>query len=189
MRDKVLLAGLFAVAVLAWLPTSERSVVLAGGSGPQTSTASMQVFVTVPTTGGITNVNNLDFGTFDNSSPVDGNTTLNVNVSNGTPFNLSLDWGSNFNSDGGGLRTMVQSGGEGPAQPIATAIPYKLYSDLNVTEWGDFGKGGTYPAGNAVFDTGTGVDQTFTIYGQIPLMAVSPAPGFYFDFVTVTLEF
>ena len=65
----------------------------------------------------------------------------------------------------------------------ANAVNYSLYRDALRTQlWGQ--TIGT----DTVAGTGSGANQTLTIYGRVPAQAVPP-PGTYSDAVTITVEF
>jgi spore coat protein U-like protein len=99
--------------------------------------------------------------------------TLKVVCTNTTPFDIGLDGGT---SSGGSVaqRLLINSG---------NTINYNLYtSNAFSTIWGNTVHTDT------VASTGTGTEQTFTIYGRVPSQA-TPAPGTYTDLVTVTITY
>ncbi|MBS0432873.1 MAG: spore coat protein U domain-containing protein [Proteobacteria bacterium] len=107
------------------------------------------------------------------TSAVNATTTLGVQCSNGTPYNVGLDAGSN----GGGninARKMVLG---------ANSIAYQLYQNsARTTVWGN--TVGT----NTVAGTGNGNSQSLTVYGGVPAQVTPPA-GTYNDTITVTVTY
>ena len=107
------------------------------------------------------------------TSAVPATTTLGVQCSNGTPYNVGLDAGLN----GGGninARKMVQG---------ADSIAYQLYQNSGrTTVWGN--TVGT----NTIAGTGTGNSQSLTVYGNVPAQATPPAAT-YNDTITVTVTY
>jgi spore coat protein U-like protein len=99
-----------------------------------------------------------------------------VTCSQGTPYNIALDAGQNFD----GSRKI----GNG-----VDAIPYALcqYGPC-VGQWGDASYGDTYSAGYSLADTGNGASQSHTVYGW--LLGTGPvSPGNYTDVVNVTVYY
>lgn len=107
------------------------------------------------------------------TSAVNATTTLGVQCSNGTPYNVGLDGGQN---SGGNInaRKMVLG---------ARSIAYQLYQNAaRSTVWGN--TVGT----NTVAGTGNGNSQSLTVYGQVPAQTTPPA-GTYNDTVMVTVTY
>lgn len=107
------------------------------------------------------------------TSAVNATTTLGVQCSNGTPYNVGLDAGQN---SGGSItaRKMVLG---------ANGISYQLYQNAaRSTVWG------TTIGTNTVAGTGTGNTQSLTVYGSVPAQTTPPA-GTYNDTVTVTVTY
>lgn len=104
---------------------------------------------------------------------VNATSTLGVQCSNGTPYNVGLDAGANA---GGNInaRSMVLGG---------NSVAYQLYQNsTRSTVWGNT------IGSNTVAATGTGNTQSLTVYGQVPLQATPPA-GTYSDTVNVTVTY
>ena len=115
----------------------------------------------------------LSFGAYSPGSPALGSAPVSVNCSNGAPYQVSLGSGQNAN---GVTRRMA--GGTGGY------LNYFLYSNSGRTvAWGD----GT-ALGSRVNGTGSGNNQTLTVYGRIPGAQAVP-PGSYSDSVVVTVEY
>jgi spore coat protein U-like protein len=107
------------------------------------------------------------------TSAVNATTTLGVQCSNGTSYNVGLDAGLN----GGGninARKMVLG---------ANSVAYQLYQNSGrTTVWGN--TVGT----NTVAGMGTGNSQSLTVYGTVPAQTTPPA-GTYNDTITVTVTY
>ena len=102
----------------------------------------------------------------------DANTPLHIQCTNTTPFTIGLDAGT---TTGGAISQRLLTSG-------SATVNYNLYtSAAYATIWGMTG-------GALVSSTGTGADQTFTVYGRVPAQT-TPAPGTYTDTVTVTVTY
>jgi spore coat protein U-like protein len=104
---------------------------------------------------------------------LDATSSVTVTCTNAAPYTVALD---------GGL-----SGATNPAQrklsQAAQTITYGLYLDANRTApWGDS------VGVNTASGTGSGLAQTLTIYGRVP-MQNTPAPGTYADTVVMTISY
>lgn len=117
--------------------------------------------------------NPLDFGNVGLlTSAIDATTTLEVQCSDGTPYNVGLNAGQN----GGNVdaRRMVLG---------ANAISYQLYRDSSRTQvWGDTVDTDT------VAGSGTGNPQSLTVYGRVTVQPTPPA-GNYNDTIVVTVTY
>jgi spore coat protein U-like protein len=104
----------------------------------------------------------------------DQTTTVAVQCTNTTPFNIGLDAGV-----GGGtitVRKLLNT------SSIAT-VNYTLWQDSgHTTNWGNT------VSTDTVSDTGNGASRNYTVYGRIPPQT-TPAPGTYADTVTVTVTY
>ena len=120
--------------------------------------------------------NSLDFGTISAVSIVNSaSTTISVNCPVKTSFTIGLS-GGNTAAVEPAARQM--SNGK-------NSLAYGLYTDSALkTTWG--GAMGT--AGSMVSDTGTGVGQSFTVYGKITAVSLPP-PGNYSDTVVVVVTY
>ncbi|MDP1792058.1 MAG: spore coat U domain-containing protein [Methylibium sp.] len=107
------------------------------------------------------------------SVPIDASSTLTVRCTNTTPYSVALDAG--LHAGGGavfGSRSMSN---------CAQTIGYQLYLDSGrATVWGN-GTAGSSP----VAGTGTGSNQSLTIYGRLPSLT-GAVPGNYSDTVTIS---
>ncbi|CUJ69915.1 Csu type fimbrial protein [Achromobacter xylosoxidans] len=106
---------------------------------------------------------------------VTANAQVTVRCTNNNAFAVALNGGSVANN------VMARKMKHATA---ADTVAYQLYQDANyATVWGDGVTGGTTLNG-----TGTGANQTFTVYGRVPAQA-TPRPGNYSDTVLVTITF
>jgi spore coat protein U-like protein len=132
------------------------------------------VQVTIVATCTINSASTLNFGSqgvF--TANVDQSSTIQVQCTNTTPYNIGLDAGV-----GSGATVAVRKMTSGGA-----TVNYTLYSDSgHTTVWG------TTIGTNTVAATGNGAAQSYTVYGRIPAQT-TPAPGTYADTVTVTVTY
>jgi spore coat protein U-like protein len=156
-------------------------LVLATGSAfAGTATSNMSVTATVTANCTIT-ANALNFGTYDpivvNAAvPLNGNTTINVTCTNGSPATITLGQG------------LTPAGGSTAAAPLrqmsnfGLRLAYALFQDnANTIVWGD-------TAGTGVASNGTGVSVAVNVYGQVAAGQNVPA-GAYGDTVVATITF
>jgi spore coat protein U-like protein len=121
----------------------------------------------------------LNFGTLGVLGGISGNTinygstSVAVQCTNTTPYDIGLDAGNN-----GGTTTTRLLKGSGSA-----TVQYKLWQDAgHTTNWGN--AVGT----DTAHQIGNGQSQSYTIYGSIPAQT-TPAPDTYTDTVTVTVTY
>jgi len=123
----------------------------------------------------IVSTNTLDFGTSGViSANIDATANFSVRCTNTTPYTIGLDVGTTL---GGtiAVRKMIGSGTE--------TVDYAMYTDsARTANWDDIG------GANTSAGTGTGADQTLTVYGRVPVQT-TPAPDTYTDLVTVTVSY
>jgi spore coat protein U-like protein len=104
----------------------------------------------------------------------DASTTLSVQCTNTTPYNIGLSAGLGTGATVAS-RKMTGTGG--------ALVNYTLYSDTNrTTVWGQ--TVGT----DTVSASGSGAAQSYTVYGRVPVQT-TPAPGAYTDTITVTVTY
>jgi spore coat protein U-like protein len=107
------------------------------------------------------------------NADVDATTTLQVQCTSTSPYNVGLDAGQ---ASGATVSTRRMTFG-------AATVSYALYRDAGRTlNWGQ--TIGT----DTLAGTGTGVSQTITVYGRVPVQT-TPAPGTYTDTVAVTVTY
>jgi spore coat protein U-like protein len=115
----------------------------------------------------------LGFGNYIQTAASLSSASVTVNCSSTAPYQVSLGAGANLL---GGTRRM--------AGPAGARLDYALYSDgARSVPWGD----GTL-LGARLGGTGSGGNQTLTVYGTIPA-GQAPTPGGYSDSVLVTVEY
>jgi len=134
-------------------------------------------FTTQITLGAACNVNsasNIDFGSHGVlTADVPGTSTIKVQCTNTTTYNIGLDAGG---GTGATVADRLMSNG-------SNTVKYSLYQDSgHATVWGN-----TITT-DTVSSTGTGAEQSFTVYGLVPAQT-TPAPGIYNDTVNVTVTF
>lgn len=117
---------------------------------------------------------NLNFGSLSLlNANVDATSTVTVQCTNTTPFNVGLNAG---NGSGATVAARKMTNG-------TKTIVYSLYQNAaRTTVWGN--TVGTDTASG----TGTGSTQPLTVYGRVPAQA-TPAPGTYTDTIVVTVTY
>lgn len=106
-------------------------------------------------------------------SAIHGEASIRVSCTSRTVYSVSLDNG--ITGTAPASRRMTSAGGDG--------VTYALYRNPGRTAlWG------SAPAGLSVTGTGTGSEQTLTVYGLVPAQA-TPRPGSYSDRIVVTLTY
>lgn len=124
----------------------------------------------------------LNFGTTGSiiAAAIDATATITVQCTNTTPYSVSLDNGQNAS---GSQRQMIS--------PAGQYVSYRLYTDAAYSQaW----TATTSPtsctsgANTCYLGTGTGSNQSVTVYGQVPPQS-APAAGTYADTVVVTVTF
>jgi spore coat protein U-like protein len=150
-------------------------------TGSQTASTSATATATV--TGNCTvSASAMSFGT--SSSPISANVdatgTITVLCSNGAAYSLGLDNGTNFSGSTRRMRLGATS----------NYVSYGLYTDTGrslawtTTTSTTSCTGGT---NTCSLGTGTGANQTVTVYGRVP--AQTPAVGSFTDTVVVTVTY
>lgn len=151
------------IAIVSTLALASTTALAASG------TASFDVGIQVLSSCSISASNmtfsSISTGTTSNS---DATSSLTVNCSNGTPYTIALDNGTNYSA---GRR--LASG--------ASYINYYLYSDSGrATQWNTTAiKSGT----------GSGSDQTITVFGRVPSGQSVTNTGLYADTVIATITY
>ena len=142
-------------------------------TGGSTSQFSFTVTATVTTSCNI-NATSLGFGSAGVlSANVDATSTVTPQCTNTTPYNIGLNAGT---APGATVTTRKMSSG-------GNTISYSLYSNSGrTTNWGN--TVGTDTVGG----TGTGSNQTLTVYGRVPAQS-TPAPASYSDTIIVTTTY
>jgi spore coat protein U-like protein len=115
----------------------------------------------------------LAFGTYIPTGASNGNTTISVTCTTGTPYNIALDKGAN----GASVSTRQMKNG-------ANLLNYALTRDSS----GGAQNFGETSGTDAAAGTGTGAAVATTVYGQIPA-GQFVVPGSYSDTVNVTVSY
>jgi spore coat protein U-like protein len=150
------------------------AVMLSGSAFGSTTTTTFQSQITVTANCTILSAATLNFGSQGVlTANVDQTSTLQVQCTNTTPYNIGLNAGT---ASGATVTTRQMTSG-------GVTVNYSLYSDSGrATNWGN--TVGT----DTVSSTGTGALQSFTVYGQVPAQT-TPAPATYTDTITVTVTY
>jgi spore coat protein U-like protein len=156
-------------------------VVGAGQAAATTTTSTFSVQLQITAQCVINSTATLNFGSAGvlggaaGTTNTDQTTSIGVQCTNTTPYNVGLDAGTTV---GGSTTTRLLLNAS-----TSETIQYKLYTNSgHTTNWGN--AVGT----DTVSGTGTGSTQSFTIYGRVPPQA-TPTPGAYADTVTVTVTY
>jgi len=146
-----------------------------------TTTQQFQVQLTIQAECVIRSTATLNFGTLGvlggagGTTNNDATTTVAVQCTNTTPYDIGLDAGTTS----GGSTTTRRLVGSGSS----ATVQYKLYTDpTHATNWGNA------VGVDTASKTGNGASQSYTIYGRIPPQT-TPAPDTYSDTVTVTVTY
>lgn len=147
---------------------------LAPDTRAQTSTSTFAVTATVLPSCTVAGGVPLAFGVVTPGVQQDGNVLVSAVCTVGTPYTLALDAGTGSGATVASRR--MTSGGD--------TLEYALYQDAaRTTPWGD-GTAGTSTRSS----TGTGLQQSFTVYGRVPSSAAA-AVGTYADTITITATY
>ncbi len=140
-----------------------------------TTTNTFQAKITIQDDCEITSPTDLDFGTSGLlNANIDQTSTFVVKCTENTSYDIGLNEGT---TSGGTTTTRKMTDGNG------NTVDYQMFSDSGrTTNWGD--TVGT----DTVAATGTGADQTYTVYGRVPPQDTPPA-GNYTDTVTITVTY
>jgi spore coat protein U-like protein len=138
-----------------------------------TATSTFTVQVTIVANCTVNSASTMNFGSNGVlTADVPQTSTLAVQCTDTTPYNIGLDKGAN------GASVAVRQMKSGSA-----TVNYSLYTDSgHTTVWGNTVSTDTVSA------TGNGASQSYTVYGLVPAQT-TPAPGTYTDTVTVTVTY
>lgn len=145
-----------------------------GSAAATTTTSTFTVQMTITSSCVINSASTLNFGSSGViSANVDQTSTIQVQCTNTTPYNIGLNAGTGTGATVA-ARKMTSSG---------NTITYSLYTDSGrTTVWGN--TVGT----DTVSATGSGAAQSYTVYGRVPAQT-TPAPATYSDTITVTVTY
>ncbi|MCR4265400.1 spore coat U domain-containing protein [Nitratireductor sp. ZSWI3] len=146
-----------------------------GSASAQTATTQFNVQITINAECQINAASDLDFGASGViGAAIEATSAIAVQCTNGTTYDIGLNEGQ------GAGATVADRAMTGPN---SEDVAYSLYTDAAHTDvWGN--TIGT----DTVAGTGTGSEQTYTVFGQVPAQA-TPTPGTYTDIITVTLTY
>jgi spore coat protein U-like protein len=154
---------------------------IGGPAGATITQSTFGVQLTIQAQCVIRSAATLNFGTVGVLGGVGGTTntdqtsTIAVQCTNTTPFDIGLDAGT---TTGGSIATRKLL-----STTTSATVNYKLYSEsTHTTNWGNT------VGGDTVTDTGNGASVNYTVYGRIAPQT-TPAPGSYADTVTVTVTY
>ena len=137
-----------------------------------TTTFNVKIVITESCDIHTTAATDVDFGTHARSTTAQQTATgtLTVNCTDGTPYNIGLDNGSNFS----GTRRMSDGG--------TNYLGYGLFRDsAHSLAWG------TTIGTNTLTGTGTAANQVISVYGQT--VDTNAPAGSYSDIVTATVTY
>ncbi|MFV9475001.1 spore coat U domain-containing protein [Advenella sp. RU8] len=132
---------------------------------------------------GTNGIATLAFGSKDPfQANVAGQTDLKVTCTKGAPYDIGLDAGLNESTSDDVSTRRMKGITSTPVDNTGEYVPYNLFQDaVHSTVWGNTIDNDT------VESTGTGAQQTFTIYGLVP--STNYTVGDYKDTVTATVTF
>ncbi len=162
---RLCLASLFAAIAIACCGLAIRP--LQAEAGTAAGTLTVQLTITSSCTIGAATLNfGSDAGTSLLSTALTANTTVSVTCTNGSPYAIGMGQGSYYSSG-----NRMANG--------TNYIPYALYQNSSLTTpWTTAASSTTCTTtGDCDLGTGNGTAQTYTIYGQVPTVAVAAAPG------------
>ena len=168
-RASLILTSVMAAALL---PGLADAAVYGNGSKAAAFDVSMRIIADC-TIG----ANGIDFGQTQGvlTQAITGNSSINVTCTNTTPYNIGLSAGTGTGSTG---TTRYLSG----TGANTSTVRFNLYQAPGSGQWGN--TQGTDTVGG----TGSGAQQTVTVYGEIPAQA-TPAPDSYKSTITATIYF
>ena len=175
LRTSQLVSGASRLRLALALAGAAMVGLASGGAGATTTTSSFSVTMTLTASCTIVSTATLSFGSQGVlTANVDVTSTLQVQCTNTTPYNIGLDKGANGTS----VTARLLKGG-----PSNETIQYSIYRDSARTlNWGNTVGTDTTSA------TGNGASQSYTIYGRVPPQT-TPTPGTYTDTITVTVTY
>jgi spore coat protein U-like protein len=156
------------------------------GSCPTgSSTFHFSFTVTATVTSACTvSVGTLNFGSTpaNIAAAIDSTATITAKCTNSTPYSIGL--GSGLNASGSQRRMQLGATGN--------YVTYNLYTDSGYSQaWSTTTSTTSCTGGSGSCDlgTGTGANQNYTVYGQVPAQQAPVAAGTYSDTVVVTVTY
>jgi spore coat protein U-like protein len=142
----------------------------------KTFSTTFHAFVNVPAECTL-HANDLDFGSYNRTNGNKSQTTVAVNCTSGATYKVGINWGTN---------NLMAGSGRELAGPNASLLNYNLYTDSNYqTVWMPIESGANQSG--LISAVGTGIDQLYTIYGEIPKGQNPKQAGEYSDTLVVTI--
>jgi spore coat protein U-like protein len=168
-------AGSYSSSLGLTFTYNDSSSVACPNPGDGNSSASFAATATVAPTCRL-NATDLNFGTAGFLlSPIDSTNTVSVTCTSGTPYQLGLNAGS-----GAGATVAAR---KMTKLPTANTVTYCLYRNAARSQiWG------TTIGSDTRSGTGTGLAQSFTVYGRVPSQTTPPA-GVYTDTIIATVTY
>jgi spore coat protein U-like protein len=160
MKKRFIQQSVIAAALLVSLSSSAFA-----SSATSNFDVSIQVMATCSISASNMTFSSITTGTTTNT---DASSALTVNCSSGTPYTISLDNGTNYS----GGRRMTNG---------TTNINYYLYSDS--------GRSSQWNSSAVQSGTGSGNDQSLSVYGRVPSGQSVPFVGSYSDTVIATVTY
>jgi spore coat protein U-like protein len=148
---------------------------IAGSADAFTRTSTLEVDAVVISSCEVTTTP-IHFGNYDGMADINVSGSVDVRCNTGINYDIALDSGANYQN----LTRNISNGTD--------VIPYELTIPATGAEWGDMSYGNTYPWGDVVNNTGTGIAQTNTVNARL-MGGHDVSLGAYNDTVNVTLHF
>lgn len=138
------------------------------------ATGTLPVSITIEAACSVESTTGVAFGTAGIlTANTDASGSLTVQCTNATPYTIALDAGGGTGATTSSRKMTFSS----------STVQYNLYRDVSRTQtWGN--TQGT----DTVAGTGSGSNQTITVYGRVPTQT-SPTAGTYTDTVNVTVTY
>jgi spore coat protein U-like protein len=154
------------------------TLLIAGPALAASATGTFNATMTITDECRVSSTNTLAFGSAGVwTSPVTTTANLGVQCTNGTNYQIGLGFSANAS---GGQRRMKHG-------TNAEFVNYDLFTDAGYSDaWGNTVD--TDTNGHTTRKVGNGDEQTYTIYGRVPVQTV-PTPGAYSDTITVTVTY
>jgi|SRR3974390_482326 len=164
-KNRLPLAGALGTACLLMFTSASLAL---------TATGNFTAQITIATSCTVNSASKLDFGSQGLlNANVDQTSTIQVQCTNTTPYNIALDAG--LGTGATIANRLMTSGGN--------VVNYTLYRDsARSLVWGNT------PLTDTVSGAGTGATQSYTVYGRVPSQT-TPAPGTYNDTITITVNY
>lgn len=153
-------------------------------SAANLATATFQVLMTITSSCHVSVGSDMNLGSVSSSTTnASSSNTLSVNCSKNTHFNIGLSPSATNNGTDAGAGNLVSTD---DAATNTDKIPYQLkQTSATGANWGNTATASD--AGNGVSGTGTGANQSFTVYAVVA--NANFTPDTYSDVVTVNVNY